>query len=111
MERRVSERLRAAVERDFDSASVAPVLKRLGELDLPLLETEEGRERVQAAIILIAEGRYADFERSASQAEKDWRDVLVAAGLANEDWPARLDARLGGPLRARGRTSRRRRHA
>jgi hypothetical protein len=95
MERRVSERLRAAVARDFEPASVEPVLIRLGELDLPLLETEEGRERVQAAIVLIARGNHAELERAALQAEKDWRDVLVAAGLANADWPARLDTQLG----------------
>jgi hypothetical protein len=28
-------------------------------------------------------------------AEQDWRDLLVGAGLANGDWPAVLDARLG----------------
>jgi hypothetical protein len=25
----------------------------------------------------------------------DWRDVLVRAGLADEDWPQKLDAQLG----------------
>lgn len=25
----------------------------------------------------------------------DWRDILLAADLANEDWPARLDQELG----------------
>ena len=25
----------------------------------------------------------------------DWRDVLVAAGLADQDWPDRLDSELG----------------
>jgi len=38
-------------------------------------------------------------------AKADWRDVLMAAGLADEDWPARLDAALGkesGRDRARG---------
>jgi O-methyltransferase involved in polyketide biosynthesis len=27
-------------------------------------------------------------------AEQDWRDALVAADLANEDWPDRLNANL-----------------
>lgn len=25
----------------------------------------------------------------------DWRDALVAGGLADEDWPERLDKELG----------------
>ena len=25
----------------------------------------------------------------------DWRDVLVRAGLGDEDWPSRLDSELG----------------
>ena len=29
------------------------------------------------------------------EARIDWRDVLVAAGLAHEDWPERLDTYLG----------------
>ncbi len=28
-------------------------------------------------------------------AERDWRDLLVSAGLENEDWPQLLDLRLG----------------
>jgi hypothetical protein len=83
------------VRSDFDSTSVEVVLNRLTELDLPFIESDEGRERVQAAIVLIARGRYEDFERAAALAETDWRDVLVAAGLANGDWPERLDDKLG----------------
>jgi hypothetical protein len=29
-----------------------------------------------------------------SIAARDWRDVLVAARLADDDWPERLDAEL-----------------
>jgi hypothetical protein len=91
----VSGRLKAAVARDFEPGSVDPVLIRLEGLDLPLMDTETGWERVQAAILVIASGGYVKFEEAASQAETDWRDVLVEAGLANEDWPERLDAQLG----------------
>jgi len=27
--------------------------------------------------------------------EQDWRDVLARGGLADDDWPQRLDAELG----------------
>src|SRR5947209_19613255 len=91
----VSDRVRAAVVSGFDPGSVEPVLGRLQELDLPLIESAEGRERVQAALLVIAAGNSSSFERAAALAEVDWRDVLVAAGLANEDWPERLDQQLG----------------
>ncbi len=71
-----------------------PVLARLTGLKLPFIETAVQRERVQAAVVFLAAGSHPAFERSAQQAEIDWRDVLVAAGLANGDWPARLDEQL-----------------
>ena len=91
----MSQRIEAAVRRDFDPGSVEPVLTRLDGLILPLIESEAARERVQAAIVVVAGGSYARFERAASDAETDWRDVLVAAGLANEGWPALLDEWFG----------------
>lgn len=52
-------------------------------------------ERVRAAIVLLADGSLSGFRRAVELAKTDWRDLLVAAELANEDWPARLDEALG----------------
>ncbi|MFI5776590.1 hypothetical protein [Nocardia sp. NPDC051570] len=52
-------------------------------------------ERVKAGIIMLANGSLTKFRSAVDLAETDWRDLLVAAGLAHEDWPARLDAELG----------------
>jgi hypothetical protein len=94
IEDRVSDRLAAVVRSEFEAGSVEPVLARLTGLNLPFIQTAAQRERVQAAVVLLAAGDYAAFERSAEQAEIDWRDVLVAAGLAHGDWPERLDEQL-----------------
>jgi hypothetical protein len=75
--------------------SVEPVLTRLAGIRLPFIETASQRERVQAAVVIVAAGSYPAFERAADRAERDWRDVLVAAGLANEDWPEQLERELG----------------
>jgi hypothetical protein len=85
------------VKQDFETGSVAPVLARLEGLELPLADSqgEDGRERIQAAILLLADGRWSRFEHEADAAEADWRDVLVAADLAGEDWPERLNELLG----------------
>jgi len=50
-----------------------------------------------AAIVLASAGQWGRFLRFVRLAEEDWRDVLVAGGLANEDWRARLNAELPDP--------------
>jgi hypothetical protein len=55
----------------------------------------QDRERIQAALVLAADGSWEGFERSVALARVEWRDALVAGGLANADWPKRLDAALG----------------
>jgi len=52
-------------------------------------------ERVRAAIVLLANGTLSGFREAVELAKTDWRDLLVAAELAHEDWPARLDDALG----------------
>lgn len=52
-------------------------------------------ERVQAAIVLISQGSIQRFREAIGLGLTDWRDLLVAAELAHEDWPDRLRAELG----------------
>jgi hypothetical protein len=59
-------------------------------IDLCRYDAEEEPERIQAAVVLLAGG---DSRRFLSAA--DWRDVLVAAGLAGADWRDRLAVALG----------------
>ena len=47
-----------------------------------------------AGVVIASAGRWDVFVYYLRIAAEDWRDVLVAAGLANEDWRARLDAEL-----------------
>jgi len=61
----------------------------------PALAEKQSPERIQAAVIIIADGDVHRFERAVELAERDWRDVLVAGWLANGDWPGRLDEELG----------------
>jgi hypothetical protein len=90
----VSQRIEHRVRQDFGGASADAVLNRLAAIDLPLQESEDGRERVQAAIVLPARGRYSVLERQIELAEVDWRDVLVAARLGDDDWREQLQTRL-----------------
>jgi hypothetical protein len=83
------------VRTDFELGSIDEVLARLANLNLPLAESCDGRERIQAAVVLAAGGRWSAFQELAALAEVDWRDVLVAAGLADTDWQTRLEEQLG----------------
>lgn len=84
----VSDRLAARVRIDFpEKGSADDLIRRLAELT--------DSERIQSAIVLWAAGDLARFNDSAVLAGVDWRDVLVRGGLADDDWPMRLDQELG----------------
>jgi RimJ/RimL family protein N-acetyltransferase len=86
-------RLAARVRRDFPD-DAERILERLTELELPLAE-EQSRERILAAIVIAANGDRNALDYALRLASRDWRDVLVGAGLGNLDWPARLERELG----------------
>ncbi len=52
-------------------------------------------ERVHAAVVLWGRGDLVRLRDARDLAEQDWRDVLMRSGLADEDWPSRLEAELG----------------
>jgi hypothetical protein len=95
----LTERLRRRVERDFAAGELSggaiDSLERVDLGDWLSTQPPDGRERVLAAILVIARG---DSERLASAietAERDWRDALVWGELAQPDWPVRLEVFLG----------------
>ena len=91
----VSERLRRRIERDFpERGSASSVIELVGAIS--------DSERVQAAIVIWGRGDLARLRDALDLAEQDWRDVLVRADLADEDWPSRLDVELGPTADTRG---------
>jgi hypothetical protein len=86
----VSARVAARAVRDFgvraDEALSALELAETGNQDA---------ERVHAALVLMAEGSVDRLWRAVELSALDWRDVLVNGGLADGDWPARLDRAFG----------------
>jgi hypothetical protein len=84
----VSGRLRRRIEHDFpapgSAASVAVLVAAAGD-----------SERIQAAVVLWGRGDLARLRDACELARLDWRDVLVRAGLADEDWRSHLDDELG----------------
>ena len=83
-------RLRARIRQDFpDDAD--RVFVRLESA----ISGNQDRERVLTAIVLCAQGDLRQLHEAVDLSRLDWRDALVAGGLANEDWPQRMDFELG----------------
>ena len=85
----VSLRLAGWVDGQFGDEA-AFVLQQLAAFDTDT--TGQSAERVQAAIAIVA--RRHGLPYALELARIDWRDVLVMAGLGNEDWPGVLDDAL-----------------
>jgi hypothetical protein len=82
------ERIRRRLARDFpDAAEVVIAASAVARA--------ASCERTQAAIVLWAGGDLGRLRDAADMALIDWRDVLVRAGLADDDWPERIEAEFG----------------
>ncbi|WP_236789288.1 hypothetical protein [Amycolatopsis sp. GM8] len=69
----------------------------LSDLRFPVVDpaNDHAVERILCGVVILAHGDLDRLDEAAQLACADWRDVLVASGLADEDWPAKLDAELG----------------
>ncbi|MFF3837461.1 hypothetical protein [Streptomyces sp. NPDC001930] len=91
-------RLERRIRRDFpDPGSAAEIRRRLVDLPETMGYDHEffACERAQAAMVLLAGGSVPAVRAAEELAARDWRDLLVGAGLAHEDWPDRLLEELG----------------
>lgn len=91
----VSQLVANEVRRRFPPESVDFVLDkfrstRLGYVEQPGFEGD--RDRIQFAILKQAAGDPRHIEPLLALAVTDWRDLLIATGLADEDWPEVLRA-------------------
>jgi hypothetical protein len=68
---------------------------------MELLESVEssnqGRERVVAAVVLGSHGDVQVLQQLIDLSRLDWRDVLIAGDVGNKDWPSVLNDQLGPP--------------
>ncbi|HEY2698974.1 MAG TPA: hypothetical protein VGJ45_26185 [Pseudonocardiaceae bacterium] len=81
---RLAERLRQISPNDR-SASLIALLERFDEEEID----GQDAERVGVAIAVLVK-RGTPLADASALAHRDWRDLLVAAGLAGEDWQERL---------------------
>jgi hypothetical protein len=82
------------VTKRFQAQDARIMLQMLDAASLPLLEAESralDRARVQLAAIKEARGDLGRFKKALDLACIDWRDLLMATGLADENWRAVLE--------------------
>jgi hypothetical protein len=75
----VTPRVRTQAEECFSPAEAAAVCADLAATDLPLIANNG--ERVHLAVLKLAAGDRAALAQHLAIAQRDWRDVLVAAGF------------------------------
>jgi hypothetical protein len=85
----LSERTLLIVQRMFGALQqeyVADVLLLECGNNLPLLENQDqrGLERVRFAVLKLSNGDLDAFLQAIRDAQCDWRDILVAAGFADD---------------------------
>ena len=80
------------IQRTFAAADRDYVTAKLASTGLPMGAVAPS-PRVHAAILWLAKGDRAKFDEVLAGACADWRDTLVAAGLANQNWKLVLDKR------------------
>jgi len=88
----VTPRIARFVEANFDDAAL--VLDALRDWKISY-EDELPGERLTAAVVLFADGSLEGVDEAFALAETDWRDLLVAAGVAHADYEDVLRRRLG----------------
>lgn len=89
-----TERVGRLVTGLFGPGGEQPVIERLARMTERL--GPEAGERVHAAVVLASHGDLEMLEEQSRLAELDWRDVLVSADLADDDWDERLDRAVDG---------------
>ena len=89
----ITARLRKRINREFPAGTAEEVARRLAGLPADAFGRQI-QERVMAAVILASDGQWERFLAMLRLLSVDWRDVLMAGGLADADWPTRLDVEL-----------------
>ena len=92
----LTQRLSDRIGRDFPPDTAEQVCGYLKGLTADACGGQD-LERIQAAVVLASHGQWERFLAVFKLLAADWRDVLMAGGLGNEDWPQVLNRELAQP--------------
>jgi hypothetical protein len=92
--KRNKSRLLRRIRQDFPEPWSNDIFQQLSTLENGSASAL-GVERLQAAVVLIADGDSRRFRDALTLAQQDWRRALELAGLQYDDWMTKLDKQLG----------------
>jgi len=86
----ISQAIETNVRAAFPSQDASAALVALASMQQPHSTPEwtVARARVQIAVLMLAKGDVELLRKTIKQAQVDWRDTLMAAGLGNANWPS-----------------------
>jgi hypothetical protein len=93
----VSERVRRRVGVDFPDQvdQVVGALARLTDEVLPREDCFSAAvERIQVAVLIVAQRHLGKLDEAVALGRMDWRDLLVAACLADDGWEQLVETEL-----------------
>jgi hypothetical protein len=91
----ISPRLEARVHRDFPPQAAEQVIAFLQTVPDVHAASRQDPERLQTAAFILLEGDPRRIPHVQEILVRDWRDILVWAGLGHANWPDRLNEMLG----------------
>ena len=80
----ITARVRKKATKLFGEENAKEVIHLLEQAQLPLINNNG--ELVHLGILYLSGGDFQEFKAALAQAKIDWRDTLVAAGLAHGNW-------------------------
>jgi hypothetical protein len=92
---KISPRLEARIRRDFPAQATEKVIVFLRAVPDVHVASRQDPERLQAAAFILLEGDVRRISNVQEILVRDWRDILVWAGLGHSNWPDRLNEMLG----------------
>jgi hypothetical protein len=91
----ITTRLEARVRRDFSPHSAEKVIAFLQAVPDVHVASRQDPERLQTGAFILLEGDPRRIPQVQEILARDWRDILVWAGLGHSNWPDRLNEMLG----------------
>ncbi len=79
----------SAIDKQFKGPAREAVLRSIERIT-PFSKDDLINERVQLALLLIANGDKEKFEQELNVASSDWRDLLIHSELNDANWPQKL---------------------
>jgi hypothetical protein len=86
----ISERMAILIGKNFEQSDAVAMLDGIRALDERDFDGQDP-DRIVGSIVILAMGNVANLPAILRSAAVDWRDLLMGAGLADDDWTLRVE--------------------